>query len=291
VRALLAYLATERGPHLREQLAELFWPERAEGSARNNLRHALAILRQAILDKSAEPPDLLITTQTIEFNPAADAWVDVAVFAAGADGDIAKVETQVALYRGPFLADITISGSAPLEDWLQLKREQFEEQVANRLRRFASSDPTVKGASSGIAFLPDGHSAISVSGTGQIVQWDLESGDERYLGRHDGIRGRVEVSPAGRYALTSGWNGELAYWDLETGEALRRFGRPGITFDIDMSPDGRYALTASSDRSVTLWDLSLLPATNLLDWISANRYVRELSCDEQVQYGIASSCP
>ena len=66
VQALLAYLAVEaERPFTREHLAELFWPERPEGAARSNLRHALAVLRQAIHDPEADPPYLLITRQTI----------------------------------------------------------------------------------------------------------------------------------------------------------------------------------------------------------------------------------
>jgi hypothetical protein len=42
-RALLVYLAAEAGrPHRREVLAEMLWPDRPEGAARTNLRHALA---------------------------------------------------------------------------------------------------------------------------------------------------------------------------------------------------------------------------------------------------------
>ena len=48
VRALLAYLCIEGDiPHRREKLAGLLWPELPERSARTNLRHALANLRQA----------------------------------------------------------------------------------------------------------------------------------------------------------------------------------------------------------------------------------------------------
>ncbi len=57
VRALLAYLALETGhPHRREALAELFWPDRPDGVARNSLRQALANLRKAIGDREAAPP-------------------------------------------------------------------------------------------------------------------------------------------------------------------------------------------------------------------------------------------
>ena len=79
VRALLAYLAVEADrPHRREVLAGLLWPDRTDRDALSNLRYALASLRRTIGDHAATPPFLLITPQTIQFNPASDHWLDVA---------------------------------------------------------------------------------------------------------------------------------------------------------------------------------------------------------------------
>ena len=79
VRALLAYLAVEADrPHRREALAGLLWPDRPDRDALSNLRYALASLRRTIGDHAATPPFLLITPQTIQFNPASDHWLDVA---------------------------------------------------------------------------------------------------------------------------------------------------------------------------------------------------------------------
>ena len=81
VRALLAYLATEaHRPHDRDVLAGLLWPEWPHRSARSNLRYALSNLRQAIGDRQAEPPFLLITRDTIQFNRASDYQLDAAPF-------------------------------------------------------------------------------------------------------------------------------------------------------------------------------------------------------------------
>ena len=82
VRALLAYLAVEVDrPHPRETLAGLLWPGWPDSSALTNLRHALANLRQVIGDGAASPPFLLISRETIRFNPASDYSLDVATFA------------------------------------------------------------------------------------------------------------------------------------------------------------------------------------------------------------------
>jgi DNA-binding SARP family transcriptional activator len=81
VRALLVYLAVEADrPHRRQELAGLLWPDWPERSARTNLRNTLSNLRQAIGDRQAEPPFLLITRESLQFNPAGNAWADVTAF-------------------------------------------------------------------------------------------------------------------------------------------------------------------------------------------------------------------
>src|SRR5215207_3954378 len=80
-RALLAYLAVEaERPHHRDALVGMLWPELPDTAARTNLRQALANLREAIGDASATPPFLLITRDTIQFNPASDYDLDATAF-------------------------------------------------------------------------------------------------------------------------------------------------------------------------------------------------------------------
>jgi DNA-binding SARP family transcriptional activator len=150
-RALLAYLAAEgNGPHRREALAEMLWPDRREGAARANLRHALRSLRLAIGDYEARPPFLQATQETIHINPAGDTWVDVAAFSAllpphppaGLPADwpsIRQLEEAVQLYRGPFLEDVSLADSAAFEEWRVLQREHFSHLALDALSRLAES--------------------------------------------------------------------------------------------------------------------------------------------------------
>ena len=84
VRALLAYLAVEADhAHSRDALAALIWPDQADETARQNLRHVLYKLRQALHDtaeRADAPAFLVITPQTAQMNPDADIWLDLAVF-------------------------------------------------------------------------------------------------------------------------------------------------------------------------------------------------------------------
>ena len=78
VRALLVYLALEADrPHRRDTLAEMFWPDRPPGVARNSLKQALANLRKAISDREADPPFLLVSRAKLQFNSDSVHWLDV----------------------------------------------------------------------------------------------------------------------------------------------------------------------------------------------------------------------
>ncbi|MCP4363142.1 MAG: hypothetical protein GY796_34505 [Chloroflexi bacterium] len=127
VRALLAYLATEADqPHRRDKLAGLFWPNSPQKTARTNLRRVLADLRKAIGDHQANPPYLLITRQTIQFNSASKTWVDIAAFASSPTADtthqplneqtVQQMEEAAALYQGHFLEGFYVDGSLAFEE-------------------------------------------------------------------------------------------------------------------------------------------------------------------------------
>ena len=143
-RALLAYLVVEaQHPHRREKLAGLLWPEWPEQAARANLRRVLANLRLAIGDHKVVPPFLYISRQTIQFNSASDAWIDVTAFTEllEAKGDlqqlISQLEEAVELYRGDFLEGFSIPDSAAFEEWGLLNRERFRRLVMVALHRLA----------------------------------------------------------------------------------------------------------------------------------------------------------
>lgn len=142
-RALLAFLAAESGrPHPREVLAELLWPERPPGVALANLRHVLANLRKAIADASAQPPFLLITQTTLQFNLASDTRVDLVEFTARlhniASAPPAACQAALALRQGPFLEGFTLPGSPQFEEWVVVMAEQVNHLAGQALTRLAN---------------------------------------------------------------------------------------------------------------------------------------------------------
>lgn len=144
-RALLAYLAVESDrPHRREILAGLLWPDTPEGTARTNLRSALANLRQILKDQHTNPPYLLTTRQTIQFNPEGDYWLDVDAFQDEAEKYGAKREASQPLhaselsaavdrYQGQFLAGFYVRDALLFEEWALITRESLQRLALNAM--------------------------------------------------------------------------------------------------------------------------------------------------------------
>ena len=146
VRALLAYLAVEADrPHRREALAGLLWPEWPDRDALSNLRYSLSDLRRAIGDREADPPFLLITRDSLQFNPDSNYSLDVKTFMRAAEIedvgslDIDLLEKAVALYQGSFLEGFSLEDSAAFEEWTLLTRERLARQASSVLHALAET--------------------------------------------------------------------------------------------------------------------------------------------------------
>ncbi len=147
-RALLAYLAVEADrPHRRDALAGLLWPDEPEPRARQSLRQALSYLRQAIGDRGAAVPFLLISRQTLQFNAESNHWLDVAAFTALVEACerhrhrrlgsclpcVRRLEQMADLYREDFLKQFFLGDSSTFEEWASLKREWLHREVVEAL--------------------------------------------------------------------------------------------------------------------------------------------------------------
>lgn len=147
VAALLAYLAIEPGPHARDTLAALLWPDSCDEAARRSLRVALTHLRRVIDDPHAEMAMLLVTRDTIAFNTNASYSLDIVQFAQhlGALQQHAEaphmlcaacaeqLTRAVRLYRGTFIADLRLNDSDTFEEWARLHRERLHRQIVDAL--------------------------------------------------------------------------------------------------------------------------------------------------------------
>lgn len=135
-------------------MAGLLWPGYQESSARANLRHALANLRQVLSDDRADPPFLLIEGETIQLNCDADVWVDIGEFKAKisnqgfATGDqrkgignpqssINNLQSAISLYRGAFLEGFSLHDSPEFDTWSSVVREELQRQALSALYQLA----------------------------------------------------------------------------------------------------------------------------------------------------------
>ncbi len=121
-QGLLVHLALQNNkPVPREVLTALLWPDESEVNARNNLRQSLYQLRKVLgdLDELTQPY-LLVTRQTIQFNPESDYTLDVAQFLQAVDAG--ALATAVTHYQGDLLPGFTCD-SLEFENWLRQERE------------------------------------------------------------------------------------------------------------------------------------------------------------------------
>ena len=79
-------------------------------------------------------------------------------------------------------------------------------------------------------------------------------------------------------------------WDIEERVALRRFSPINTPIlGVVFVPDGSSFLVAADDDAVHEYRID---ASNddLLAWISANRFIPELTCQQRQQYNVAPLC-
>ena len=136
--ALLAYLAVARpnGFHRRDTLLGLFWPEHDTRHARMSLRQALSGLRRDL------GSNVIVTRGSEDVRLNCDGCVcDEREFGAAiAAGDW---ERAVALYKGPFLHGLYVSGAHGFERWVEDERDRLARAYANAIENLAvgTEDP------------------------------------------------------------------------------------------------------------------------------------------------------
>ncbi|MDX1415303.1 MAG: BTAD domain-containing putative transcriptional regulator [Candidatus Promineifilaceae bacterium] len=151
-QALLAYLLVEevRQPgisHQRGKLMTLLWPDITPESAQTNLRQTLYRVRKLLPIGEAGPgqmePLLISDRQSVKLNPAVSYWLDVAEFEhalreadeESEEGRMASLVKATALYRGHFLADVSVPDSEYFEQWAMQIREELRRKTVEALQQ------------------------------------------------------------------------------------------------------------------------------------------------------------
>jgi DNA-binding SARP family transcriptional activator/predicted ATPase len=132
--ALLVYLARSGRAHTREALAALLTDATDAALARGQLRSVLKDLRSQLGEYLAVSPDGIALT------PDRPVWLDLAELEAAAQDESAPASLErlahaVSLYRGEFLAGLTISQAPKFEGWLLGERERAKGLLCRVLTR------------------------------------------------------------------------------------------------------------------------------------------------------------
>lgn len=119
--ALFTYLVlnNSQGFIRRDHLLPLFWPEKAQNSARNSLSNMLYHIRQSLGNT------ILISRGTEELKLNLDLiWCDALTFQQALEED--TPDKAVELYRGELLEGFHMPNASPkLEEWLDQERKRF----------------------------------------------------------------------------------------------------------------------------------------------------------------------
>ena len=163
--AVLAYLAvaSPRGPHRRDTLLTLFWPDLGEEEARRALRQTLHRVRFHLGE------GLLRTERDGQIGLAdGAAWCDAIAFEQALDAG--RPGHALALYQGAFLDGIVVAdASADFEQWVDLTRARLCRRaalaagdLAAGARRLGDHDAEVHWATQACRLAPDDEPRLRV---------------------------------------------------------------------------------------------------------------------------------
>ncbi|MGD8406288.1 MAG: BTAD domain-containing putative transcriptional regulator, partial [Anaerolineales bacterium] len=126
--ALLVYLVAELGPHSRESLMALLWPESSQSNAAATLRTTLSRLRKAL----GSVGDVLITEGGnigFDLNYSVDLDLDWLRAAAQEDTPPDELRSILTLDRGEFLEGFSLPDAPAFEDWVSIQRGACQRQL------------------------------------------------------------------------------------------------------------------------------------------------------------------
>lgn len=123
--ALLTYLlCAPRRPQHRGQLCSLLWADAPPDRQRHNLRQALWRLRKTVGDVFTEVGDDLLTLDT-------ELWCDRTQLLDAIRER--RLDSAIELYRGAFLANVSLPGGDEFEDWAANERRYVDQQFGSAL--------------------------------------------------------------------------------------------------------------------------------------------------------------
>lgn len=136
-----------------------------------------------------------------------------------------------------------------------------------------------------------GETTVLASGIGELYLWDLQTGTQlrRFIG-NPSAPWKITLSPDEKYILSGGMNGDVILWDFATGKKVSQDNLNSAVFSVAFGPEGKDVYAASKDGRLLIWHIAEKPLSELLEWVAANRYVREFNCEERALYQVDPQC-
>jgi DNA-binding SARP family transcriptional activator/predicted ATPase len=142
---LLSYLLLHRSASVpRDMLAFLLWPDVSESEAQANLRRHLYELRGILAAAPSQDQWILSSKSTLQWNPTAEYWLDVAEFErlSALPGHLAE---SIAYYTGDLLTNI-------YEDWVFPEQERLRNLFFRNLAKLAQQSRARRDFPQAIAY-------------------------------------------------------------------------------------------------------------------------------------------
>jgi WD40 repeat protein/serine/threonine protein kinase len=134
-----------------------------------------------------------------------------------------------------------------------------------------------------VVFAADGMTAYSGGQDQLVIAWDLQTGEmrEQYTGHTDWVTS-VDVGADGSRFVSGSRDRSVLLWNTDTLEPVHRFRAANDTIlNVKLLDESNLAAVASADGNVRVLPIS---AEAYGDWITANRYVYELTCADRELY-------
>lgn len=156
------------------------------------------------------------------------------------------------------------------------------------LRSFAGHQDAVYW----VAVSPDGATGLTGAADRRVILWNLSTGEpiRHFAGHRLPVR-TVAYSPDGQTILSGSEDKTIRWWDIASGAEKFRFtGHSSIVQNVLYLVGEDKLLSRDDSGSLIRWQFPPSDLASLTAWTQANRYVRDLTCDERTLYNAPPLC-
>lgn len=210
------------------------------------------------------------------------------------DGTVRQIE-PMERYAIPEAAD-GVNAFAVSDDNRLIMAGSFDGYII-RIDRSAATDqqvsvyyePPLNARIRGIDISPDGR-WLAASGQFEdeiVVIWSLETNERRNLWGHADTITDVTFTANSTQILSASYDRTVRLWEVSSGRELGRLNTGAQIQRMAVKRDNAGVLMGSRTGELLYWSFPQpLNASELLDWVRANRLVRDFTCLETFAYRI-----